>query len=475
MNDVEYLVIGGGPTGLGAACRLAEKKREWHLLEAENYFGGLAASFVDENGFTWDLGGHVQFSHYETFDRWMDLALGADGWLNHERESWIWVRERFVPYPFQHNLHRLDAKDRDRCVEGLRDAAEKRRTSNAERRTPKDFREWIQMTFGAGIADLFMIPYNTKVWAYPPEQMDYHWIADRVAVPDLDDILTSIRTGQDRVSWGPNRTFRFPKHGGTGSVWKAIGERLPTETVSLGSPVENVDVSRCVATTVGGEKWKYRCLISTVPLNALGRIAPGVTSGDWAEKLVYSATNVVGIGLEGQPPEHLKTKCWMYFPESHSPYYRITVFSNYSPNNVARPGEQWSLMTETSESPYKPVDHARLVEDTLRALRQDRLIPAEGPLSTQVMRRIPQAYPTPFLGRDALIDPLLRRFEEYGIFSRGRFGAWKYEVSNQDHSFAQGTECVERLVAGAGPEAEPTLFMSSVVNSRSKRVARTTG
>jgi len=32
---------------------------------------------VDEHGFTWDLGGHVQFSHYDHFDKLMDDLLGA--------------------------------------------------------------------------------------------------------------------------------------------------------------------------------------------------------------------------------------------------------------------------------------------------------------------------------------------------------------------------------------------------------------
>ena len=33
--------------------------------------------------------------------------LGTDGWLYHDRESWVWIAGRFVPYPFQLNLHRL--------------------------------------------------------------------------------------------------------------------------------------------------------------------------------------------------------------------------------------------------------------------------------------------------------------------------------------------------------------------------------
>ena len=458
MNETEYLIIGGGPTGLGAATRLQEKGKDWHLLEAEDHFGGLAASFKDEKGFTWDLGGHVQFSHYETFDRYMDLALGKDGWFNHERESWIWIKNRFVPYPFQMNLHRLDPEDRDRCIAGLRQAKEAFQVSN--------FREWILATFGSGIAELFLLPYNFKVWAYPPEIMDYHWIGERVAVPDLCAVMKSIETGEDQVSWGPNRTFRFPKHGGTGAVWTAIGRMLPAERVSLSTRVERIDLGNKVVQTRDGEKWRYRHLISSMALDSLINVAPGVVQADVATKLRFSDTHVVGVGIEGQPPEHLKTKCWMYFPESHSPYYRITVFSNYSCNNVPRPDEQWSLMTETSESVHKPVDQERLLKDTLNALRRDRLLPGSAKIVSTVVRKIPHAYPTPFIGRDSVVDPVLRLFEGFGVFSRGRFGAWKYEVSNQDHCFAQGYEWAERIVLSGGMDLEPTLFHAEVVNCR---------
>src|SRR5436853_570868 len=100
MSRAKVLIIGAGPTGLGAAYRLKELgQSDFLILDGASQVGGLATSYRDPQGFVWDVGGHVQFSHYDYFDELMVRALGGDGWFRHERESWIWIRDRFIPYP----------------------------------------------------------------------------------------------------------------------------------------------------------------------------------------------------------------------------------------------------------------------------------------------------------------------------------------------------------------------------------------
>jgi hypothetical protein len=119
-------------------------------------------------------------------------------------------------------------------------------------------------------------------------------------------------------------------------------------------------------------------------------------------------------------------------------------------------------MAEVCESPHKPVDAGALERWTIEALRRDRLIGDRTEVVSFWHRREEHGYPTPFLGRDEVLGTVLPWLERRGVFSRGRFGAWKYEVSNQDHSFMQGVELVNRLLRLGD---EPTLDRPAYANS----------
>lgn len=459
------VIVGAGPTGLGAAWRLHELgHRSWVVVDAAPHPGGLASSVLDDRGFTWDLGGHVLFSHYEYFDRLMEELL-PDGWVDHLRESWVWIRQRWIPYPLQNNIWQLPDDDLVACLKGLVDVSRTRGLAPP----PVNFRDWILQNFGPGLADVFMVPYNRKVWAYDPSVMDVGWMGERVATVDLNRILENLVRRRDDCGWGPNHKFRFPLQGGTGAIWTALAARLPAERVRLGRRVVAVDTEARTVACEGHEPLPYDYLISTMPLDDLLRSlvdAPALTSR--ADDLVYSSSHIVGVGLEGTVPEALRTKNWIYFPEPELPFYRVTVFSNYSPRNVPDPSRYWSLLCEVSESPEKPVDSGRVVGDVVAGLRQAGLLPETERVASLWHRRLAHGYPTPFLGRDAVLGPVDDELRRRGIFSRGRFGSWKYEVANQDHSLMLGVEAVDHILYGT---EETTYRYPSVVNA-SKGVGR---
>lgn len=452
MKRHRFIIVGAGPTGLGAASRLLELgETDFVVLESALEPGGLARSFRDKQGFTWDLGGHVLFSHYPYFDALRARSLGADGWYEHRREAWARLFGAWVPYPVQNNLRHLPREVLLRCVLGL--LAQRDRPAGPP---PAHFAAWLEATFGAGLVDVFMRPYNAKVWAYPAELMSWSWIGERVAVSDLTRVLTNVLLERDDVSWGPNDVFLFPKSGGSGALWEAVSQWVGPRHLHFGQRVSQVDTVRKVVTLRGGEELGYDALISTMPVD---RLTAMITPRDEhalaaANRLLHSSTSVVGLGLRGVVPDELKSKCWMYFPEANTPFYRATVFSNYSPAHVPDPRRYWSLMTETSDSPRKPNLGARLVDDTIAGAIATGLIASREEVVSVWTHHVEYGYPTPSLERDALLAVVLPMLEARDVFSRGRFGAWKYEVSNQDHSLMQGVEVVNRLVLN---EPETTL------------------
>lgn len=451
------VIIGAGPTGLGAAGRLHQQGHDnWLLYERQAEVGGLSRSFRDQAGYTWDLGGHVVFSHYGYFSRLLEGLWPPQGWLRHQRESWIRIKGRWVPYPFQYNFHYLDPADCAACLEGLARAALERPNT-----PPRHFGEFLRRTYGQGLADIFMTPYNRKVWAYEPEELSATWIQDRLALPDLPRVARNVVLRQDDVSWGPNNRFLFPARGGTGAIWQALAQRLPQDHLRLGREVTAVDPLQRVVIFADGLRQPYSRLVSTMPLDQLAAMCGQPRWRELAGGLRHSAVHVVGLGLTGRPGAELASKCWMYFPEYQAPFFRLTHFSLYSPANVDDIGQHWSLLAEVSESPSKPVDASRVVEETIQGLLACGLIKSAGQVVHTWLRREEYAYPTPSLGRDQAALPLLKELMAHDIYSRGRFGAWLYEVGNMDHSYMQGVEVADHLLCGS---PELTLWHPHVVN-----------
>ena len=438
------MIIGAGPTGLAAGYRLRELGHtNFVMLEAREKVGGLASSETSPNGFVYDIGGHVLFSHYEYFDTLFDKLLGDEYQLL-LRESWVWMCDRFLPYPFQNNIKYLPREVVLECLMGLIEA----------QREPLDlarfrnFEELIYGVFGKGIAKYFMMPYNFKVWAHPPAMMNKEWIGERVSVVDIARVLGNVVLDRDDAGWGPNSTFKYPRHGGTGGLFARM-QPYVQDNLRLESPVAGVDIEAKEVLLRDGSRERYDMLLSTMPLDLLvqsmssGEVPPVVR--EQAARLRHSGSHIVGVGLEQPAPSK---KCWMYFPEGSSPFYRVTYLSNYSPEVVPDASRNYSLLAEISHSEFKPDDRDTVIERTVQGMVNTQLLKDADRadiVDTFLIER-DYTYPTPSLERDPALAVLHAWLESRDIYSRGRFGAWRYEVGNMDHSVAQGVEWVNRVI-----------------------------
>jgi protoporphyrinogen oxidase len=282
----------------------------------------------------------------------------------------------------------LEPSDKWIAMEGLIDAYSASKSGKLAK--PANFDEWIVQNMGVGIADLFMRPYNFKVWACPTSLMQCGWLGERVAAPDLKKVVKNIIYDQAEGNWGPNATFLFPAIGGTQGIWRAIARNINQKKFKFGSTVTKVNTDRKFATLQNGSQISFDYIISTCPIDTFVKMLEPTQLElvKEADGLTFSSTHVIGFGIRGSRPPRIGDKCWLYFPEDDCPFYRATIFSNYSPNNCPdsnvslktirfvngklgdgnqKPGPYWSIMLEVSQSArFKPVDVNTIIEDSIR-------------------------------------------------------------------------------------------------------------
>ena len=485
------VIIGAGPTGLGAAHRLTKlgvlrSNTQVIVLEQQETPGGLASSHRDQNGFLWDNGGHVVFSHYPYFTQTLTEVVSE--WNEHTRAAYAFMKgsdgiRRFVQYPVQENIYAMGKVDREKSLKGLEEI-----TNTPSQQKPANFDQWLLKHFGTGLCDIFMRKYNQKIWTVNTTEMNVDWVSERVAVPNITKIKDQITTSEkgklvNDSDWGPNHFFRFPRYGGTGGIWKAVAQQVPQGWFHFHHKVTEINVNQKeLKVEVQGKilkqyQLKYDYLISTVPLHLLLKMMndmdeTSVRMKKLAEEFVYTHTHVIGIGLKGHAPKLLEGKHWMYFPDSDAPFYRVTVFSGYSKDHVPLSGNYWSLMCEAAEpmgaSNRNYWTEENLLKEIINALVNYELISREQVVS-KYHHRLEYGYPVPFLRRKQLLTTIQPWLESKQIYSRGRFGGWRYEVGNQDHSFMQGVEVADFIMKRIPEETypDPNRVNSMKASSRS--------
>jgi len=415
-------ILGGGLTGLTLGVEL---ETDFEILEKNPDCGGLCRSLTMD-GFTFDYGGaHIIYSQDQSALDFMLRMLGGNCHKG-RRNNKIYYKGRFVKYPFENGLSDLPEKDNFECLYYY---------LKNDYPSPSNFKEWIYYTFGKGIAEKYLLPYNRKVWNTEPEDMSLHWVEGRVPKPPLEDVIKSA-IGLPTEGYTHQLNFYYPKKGGIYALIQAMEEKI-SDRVTKAFAVKKIFKEKDGWFISDGDEQKmYDLLISTIPIFELLKALEDVPEEikDACFRLQYNSLIAVLLGLEGNS---LPPYTAVYFPNEGLKFNRVGFPHIFSSYNV--PPEHSSLVVEITakenDSTWRLSDED-LLKHSIDGLFSCGLLHPQKVCLKKVVRS-KYAYVIYDKDYQKNIRIVKNYIEKLGIILCGRFA--EFEYLNMD-------ACVERAI-----------------------------
>jgi len=425
------LIIGGGLTGLVAAEQLERAGSPAVVLEREAEPGGACRSLSD-NGFVFDYTGHLLHVARPETEVYLD-ELGLWRQLEvHGRRAAVVIGGQPTPYPVQINTHGLAPEVRRDCLLGF-----VRAWAEETVEEPADFRAWVMERFGAGLAEHFFFPYNSKLYRARPEELSLDWVGRYVPKPKLEEVVDGA-LGLHDEDVGYNATFRYPAKGGICLLPNGVAERL--SSLRLEREVVRLHLGEGWVELANGERLEWRKLLSTISLPALiDLVVDSVPEEVAAARRALRWVRVLNLalGVEGPAPSD---QHWLYFPDPELPFYRVGFPSNHG--DLA-PGGCHTVSLEVSLDPGEG-DVEALAAAAQHALVGAGLLDEEAVRVRRVTILDPAYVVFDHSRREAVA--VLRGFlREQGVMLAGRWAEWKY--SAMEDAILDGMSAARRLAA----------------------------
>jgi len=436
---MNVIIVGAGLAGLSAAYHLEQGGIDYGLYERDRKIGGLCKS-DKVKGFTFDHTLHVLFVKNQYVKTLIKEIIGEKFPL-HKRRALVHFNGANIPYPFQVFFPMLPFPHViEDCITGLQRLTE-RSYGNVE---TKNLKEWIYHTFGDGIAEHFMIPYNRKLWTIPLGEVVCDWTAKYVPRPNVKEILRFVNKKNPRQmkrEYGYNVKFQYPLRGGIEVLPESFASKLNNKRLHLGHEMRTILLREKKILFSNGDTVKWDVLVSTIPLPQLVFCIKDVPSTirEVANNLRYISIYNLNLGID----ERETTKAhWIYFPEHTFIFHRVGFPSNLSPHMA--PSGASSLSIEISYSKYKPLPKEKLDSIIVEDLVKARLINSKKAVLVKKAFNLPYAYVIYDQSYNSNRQKILSFLERKGIFSVGRYGSWEY--STMEDAILAGKNVTEQIL-----------------------------
>ena len=415
-------ILGGGLAGVSLACFLqeCEKIEAIEVLEKEAALGGLCRSYPF-GGLHYDVGPHIMFSKNAEVLGLMARLLGEN---IHQlrRSNRIFHDGRFVKYPFENELSALAPADRDHCLETFLD-------NPYSHYQPQTMLQFFLATFGDGMTDLYLRPYNEKIWKFDPAFLDLQMV-QRIPKPPAEDIIRSARAKPAKAtctnstsairSKGASRRFSTASCG----CWGARSR------CTASAPVDRVcrrGGSWRVRTAAGIEH-DFDRLVSTIPIpDLVGCLDPAAPPAvaDAAGRLKF---NSIAICCLQVARDGLGENFAVMVADRNIVFHRVSKLNFLLPED--RHGGPSVLMAEVTyrkRSALARLDDEELLARVAADLARLGFIASPAAVQDREILRQGYAYVIYDLDHRRNVDAVREHCEkQLGLVLHGRFGEFEY-------------------------------------------------
>jgi protoporphyrinogen oxidase len=399
VQQIRFLIIGAGVTGLSFASHLTEPN--YLICEAADEIGGYCRT-VRRDGFVWDYSGHFFHFRHPEIERELVEAIGPGRVRRVVKDSRIYYAGRLIDYPFQRNIHQLPEPE---FLECLRDLFQRPSAPAG------NFHEMLVAKFGRGISDKFLAPYNEKVYATDLARLDVDAMGRFFPHANAEDIVRGLAAP---LNESYNASFTYPE-GGAVDYIQALARGVETERILLGEPVLEIDLRTKTARTSKREI-RFEYLLSSAPFPRLleaCRVPFDRAAYTHNQVLVYN------LGFDAKGPRGIH---WIYYPQRDVCFYRVGFYDNIFDT------PRMSLYVELGYPSDAVLDAARIDATRDRVLADLRKV---GVLDGQQLVAehsvvLDPAYVHITRGSVAEVARQRELLATRGVYSAGRYGSWTY-------------------------------------------------
>lgn len=422
-------LLGGGITSLAIGYFL---KQPYEILEKEDRVGGLCRSLVDK-GYTFDIhGAHIFFSkNKEVLE--LEKKLVGSNLKKKRRRNKVYFHGKLIKYPFENDLGSLDKKDTYECLYSY---------LFNDFKKPTNLEEWFYYTFGKGISEKYLIPYNFKIWKKDPKEMGMEWVA-RIPKPPKEDIIkSSLKISTE--GYTHQLYFLYPQIGGAESLITAF-EKHNKGALTTNFAIDSIYL-KSGKWIISSKKQtrEYDYIVSTIPIfdfiASLKNIRVPKKVKETVKNLEYRSLITVLLGLNAP---NLNNFTAIYFPDLDFYPHRVSFPPNFS--SKASPSGYFSAMAEITvpkDKSYLKFSKSKIYDNVIGGLVERNIIK---PKSVVYKNMFMTEYAYPVYDKNYMKNMAVIKNFLYSInvYPCGRFGGFEY--INTDVCIEKGKKLAEDL------------------------------